>query len=75
MPITASVKQAEEVLPSKPWSQDDDQRLLQLVRKTAMTQWEIAQKLGRTEAAGSNRLSIIRKRGAAKTYVEGGRSN
>lgn len=44
------------------WSQQDEQRLLQLIRETGLTQREIAQKLGRTEAAVSARLTIIRRR-------------
>ncbi|MBR0874821.1 hypothetical protein JQ633_31005 [Bradyrhizobium tropiciagri] len=44
------------------WSQEDEQRLLRMVRETALTQREIAQKLGRTEAAVSARLTIMRRR-------------
>ncbi|MHC6158079.1 hypothetical protein ACVSQB_40875, partial [Bradyrhizobium elkanii] len=39
---------------------------LQLVRETGLTQREIAQKLGRTEAAVSGRLILIRKRAAER---------
>ncbi|WP_338697679.1 SANT/Myb-like DNA-binding domain-containing protein [Bradyrhizobium sp. 26S5] len=46
------------------WSQEDEERLLQMVRDTGLTQREIAQKIGRTEAAVSARLTIIRKRAA-----------
>lgn len=46
------------------WSQEDEQRLLQLLRSTNLTQREIAYKLGRTEAAVSARLTIIRRRSA-----------
>ncbi|MGX1350884.1 transcriptional regulator [Bradyrhizobium elkanii] len=48
------------------WSAADEQRLLQLVRETGLTQREIAQKLGRTEAAVSGRLILIRKRAAER---------
>jgi transcriptional regulator len=46
------------------WSQEDEERLLQMVRDTGLTQREIAQKIGRTEAAVSARLTIIRKHAA-----------
>ncbi|WP_375167158.1 hypothetical protein [Bradyrhizobium brasilense] len=36
-----------------------------MIRETELTQREIAQKLGRTEAAVSARLTIMRKRLAA----------
>ncbi|WP_446471741.1 hypothetical protein [Bradyrhizobium australafricanum] len=52
----------ERVLHAKPWSEEDEQQLPKLMRETAMTQFEIARKLGRTEAAVSNRLTVIRKR-------------
>lgn len=44
------------------WSAEDEQRLLQFVRETGLTQREIAQKMGRTEAAVSLRLALIRRR-------------
>ncbi|WP_420965448.1 winged helix-turn-helix transcriptional regulator [Bradyrhizobium sp. B120] len=44
------------------WSAEEEQRLLQLIREGRLTQREIAQKIGRTEAALSARLTIIRKR-------------
>lgn len=44
------------------WSEDDEQLLLRMLRETSLTQREVAQKLGRTEAAVSTRLTIIRKR-------------
>ncbi|WP_076858710.1 sigma factor-like helix-turn-helix DNA-binding protein [Bradyrhizobium mercantei] len=46
------------------WSSEEEQLLLQLLRETELTQREIAQKLGRTEAAVSSRLTVIRKRDA-----------
>lgn len=53
-------------MPARLWSLEDDQRLLQLVRETHLTQREIARKIGRTEAAVSNRLTIIRRRVAER---------
>ncbi|QHP66027.1 HTH domain-containing protein (plasmid) [Bradyrhizobium sp. LCT2] len=50
-------------MPAKSWSSEEEQQLLQLLRETSLTQREIAQKLGRTEAAVSARLTIARKRG------------
>ncbi|MGY4229646.1 DNA-directed RNA polymerase specialized sigma subunit [Bradyrhizobium sp. USDA 4503] len=47
------------------WAEEEEQRLLQMIRETELTQREIAQKLGRTEAAVSARLTIMRKRLAA----------
>ncbi|WP_029080226.1 MULTISPECIES: hypothetical protein [unclassified Bradyrhizobium] len=44
------------------WTTEDEHRLLQLLRETLLTQREIAQELGRTEAAVNCRLSVIRKR-------------
>ncbi|UGY15505.1 hypothetical protein [Bradyrhizobium septentrionale] len=44
------------------WTTEDEHRLLQLLRETLLTQREIAQQLGRTEAAVNCRLSVIRKR-------------
>ena len=44
------------------WPVEDEQRLLELIREDRLTQREIAQKIGRTEAALSSRLTIIRKR-------------
>ncbi|MCC8979632.1 sigma factor-like helix-turn-helix DNA-binding protein [Bradyrhizobium acaciae] len=44
------------------WMEEEEQRLLRMIRETGLTQREIAQKLGRTEAAVSARLTIIRKR-------------
>ncbi len=44
------------------WSAEEEQKLLQLIRETALTQREIAQKIGRTEAAVVARLTIIRRR-------------
>lgn len=49
-------------MPAGQWSAEEEQKLLQLIRETGLTQREIAQKLGRTEAAVSARLAIIRKR-------------
>ncbi|MBR0795259.1 winged helix-turn-helix transcriptional regulator [Bradyrhizobium jicamae] len=49
-------------MPAKPWSREDEKQLLRLLRKPHLTQREIAQKIGRTEAAVSGRLMIIRKR-------------
>ncbi|MCP1835312.1 transcriptional regulator [Bradyrhizobium sp. USDA 4532] len=49
-------------MPAGSWSAEEEQELLRLIRETALTQREIAQKLGRTEAAVSARLTIIRKR-------------
>ncbi|QPF88434.1 hypothetical protein IC762_30475 [Bradyrhizobium genosp. L] len=54
------------VLPTKLWSAEEEQRLLQLIRETGLTLREIAQKLGRTEAAVSGRLTVLRKRTAEK---------
>lgn len=48
------------------WPREDEERLLWMVRETELTQREIAQKLGRSEAAVSARLAIIRKRVAEK---------
>ncbi|WP_371817856.1 sigma factor-like helix-turn-helix DNA-binding protein [Bradyrhizobium sp. CCBAU 53421] len=39
------------------WSHEDEQRLLQLARETDLTQREIGQKLGRSEAAVNLRLA------------------
>lgn len=44
------------------WSAEDEKRLLQLVRDTGLTQRQIAQKLGRSEAAVTIRLALIRRR-------------
>ncbi|PDT74104.1 hypothetical protein CO675_26910 [Bradyrhizobium sp. C9] len=44
------------------WSQEDEQRLLQLVRETGLSQREIAQKIGRSEASIQARLIYLRKR-------------
>ncbi|MGY4573380.1 DNA-directed RNA polymerase specialized sigma subunit [Bradyrhizobium sp. USDA 3256] len=44
------------------WSAEDEQRLLQFVRETNLTQREIAQKMGRTEAAVCLRLALIKRR-------------
>lgn len=49
------------------WAEEEEQLLLRMMRETELTQREIAQKLGRTEAAVSARLTIIRKRPAAGT--------
>ncbi len=48
-------------MPAGSCSAEEEQKLLQLIRETGLTQREIAQKLGRTEAAVSARLAIIRK--------------
>ena len=53
----------ESILPA--WVEEEEQRLLRMIRETDLTQREIAQKLGRTEAAVSARLTIIRRRLAA----------
>ncbi|MHC2251078.1 transcriptional regulator [Bradyrhizobium embrapense] len=53
-------------MPAGSWSAEEEQELLQLIRETGLTQREIAHKLGRTEAAVSCRLAIIRKRIAEK---------
>lgn len=45
-----------------PWTAEEEEHLLQMLRATKLTQREIAGKLGRTEAAVSARLTIIRKR-------------
>ncbi|NEU99757.1 hypothetical protein FNJ47_29050 [Bradyrhizobium sp. UFLA 03-164] len=58
-------------MPAKQWSDEDEQRLLQMIRETAMTQRDIAHVLGRTEAAVSSRLSIIRKRGSSAARPRG----
>ncbi|MGY3443018.1 SANT/Myb-like DNA-binding domain-containing protein [Bradyrhizobium sp. USDA 4473] len=47
------------------WSAEEEHRLLQLIRKTGLTQREIAQKLGRTEAAVVARLTIVKRRASA----------
>ncbi|WFU36830.1 winged helix-turn-helix transcriptional regulator [Bradyrhizobium brasilense] len=44
------------------WSAEDEKRLLQLVRDPGLTQRQIAQKLGRSEAAVTIRLALIRRR-------------
>ncbi|MGY3527727.1 SANT/Myb-like DNA-binding domain-containing protein [Bradyrhizobium sp. USDA 4452] len=49
-------------MPVRSWSAEEEQQLLQLIRETGLTQREIAHKMGRTEAAVSARLTIIRKR-------------
>ncbi|MBR0800940.1 winged helix-turn-helix transcriptional regulator [Bradyrhizobium jicamae] len=49
-------------MPAKPWSREEEEQLLHLLRKPHLTQREIAQKIGRTEAAVSGRLTIIRRR-------------
>jgi hypothetical protein len=61
-------------MPAESWSADEDQRLLQLIRETGLRQREIAQKLGRTEAAVNSRLSILRKRAADGEYNGNDRS-
>ncbi|MGY3447123.1 hypothetical protein [Bradyrhizobium sp. USDA 4473] len=49
-------------MPAGSWSAKEEQKLLQLNRETSLTQREIAQKIGRTEAAVVARLSGLRKR-------------
>lgn len=61
-------------MPAGSWSPDEEQKLLRLIRETRRTQREIAQKLGRTEAAVSARLTIIRRRiaeNASETSLAG----
>ena len=48
------------------WSDEDDRKLLDLVVLPQFTQWEIAHALGRTEAAVSSRLTIIKRRKMTK---------
>ncbi|WP_420965858.1 hypothetical protein [Bradyrhizobium sp. B120] len=48
------------------WLQEEEERLMRMIRETELSQREIAQKLGRTEAAVSARLTIIRKRVAER---------
>ena len=50
------------IVQSRPWTAEEEQRLLQMLRDNKLTQREIAGRLGRTEAAVSARLTIIRKR-------------
>jgi len=52
------------------WSEEDEQRLLRLLREANLTPRLIAQKLGRTEASVNSRLILIRKRTAVLNGTE-----
>jgi hypothetical protein len=54
---------------NKKWSDEDERQLLQLLRETLLSKREIAQKLGRTEAAVTSRLEVINKRNATKSNL------